>query len=98
MTEQDEEIASAEPTGEQETGEQEPVEEGEEVVRAPTKEDEDEEVVEVVDQEEESDGPKKKQMLVSADAPWKDRMWEVFSTFWPLGLVAFGGPQVRTER
>eukprot|EP00934_Nitzschia_sp_Nitz4_P004844 Nitzschia sp. Nitz4//scaffold28_size193895//89419//91122//NITZ4_001655-RA/size193895-augustus-gene-0.308-mRNA-1//-1//CDS//3329545952//4834//frame0 len=27
------------------------------------------------------------------DAPWKDRMWEVFTTFWPLGFVAFGGPQ-----
>jgi hypothetical protein len=31
---------------------------------------------------------------VSADAPWGERMWEVFSTFWPLGLIAFGGPQV----
>jgi chromate transporter len=20
-------------------------------------------------------------------------MWEVFTTFWPLGFVAFGGPQ-----
>ena len=30
---------------------------------------------------------------VSADAPWSERMWEVFTTFWPLGLVAFGGPQ-----
>jgi hypothetical protein len=36
---------------------------------------------------------KKKIMTVAADAPWKDRMWEVFSTFWPLGLIAFGGPQ-----
>jgi len=36
---------------------------------------------------------KKKRMIVPADAPWKDRMWEVFTTFWPLGLVAFGGPQ-----
>jgi hypothetical protein len=33
-------------------------------------------------------------MKVSADAPWSERMWEVFSTFWPLGLIAFGGPQV----
>ena len=32
--------------------------------------------------------------FVPADAPWKDRMWEVFTTFWPLGLIAFGGPQV----
>ena len=22
-------------------------------------------------------------------------MWEVFHTFWPLGLIAFGGPQAR---
>ena len=36
---------------------------------------------------------KKKVKLVPADAPWSARMWEVFSTFWPLGLVAFGGPQ-----
>mmetsp|Transcript_10991 Transcript_10991/g.20535 ORF Transcript_10991/g.20535 Transcript_10991/m.20535 type:complete len:486 (+) Transcript_10991:85-1542(+) len=27
------------------------------------------------------------------DIPWKTRMWEVFTTFWPLGFVAFGGPQ-----
>ncbi len=27
------------------------------------------------------------------DTPWKTRMWEVFITFWPLGFVAFGGPQ-----
>lgn len=39
------------------------------------------------------DDTKKKHMTVDADAPWKDRMWEVFTTFWPLGLVAFGGPQ-----
>jgi chromate transporter len=32
-------------------------------------------------------------MKVAADAPWSERMWEVFQTFWPLGLVAFGGPQ-----
>lgn len=30
---------------------------------------------------------KKLHMKVAADAPWKDRMWEVFTTFWPLGLV-----------
>eukprot|EP00339_Tiarina_fusa_P004721 CAMPEP_0117069942 /NCGR_PEP_ID=MMETSP0472-20121206/49087_1 /TAXON_ID=693140 ORGANISM="Tiarina fusus, Strain LIS" /NCGR_SAMPLE_ID=MMETSP0472 /ASSEMBLY_ACC=CAM_ASM_000603 /LENGTH=498 /DNA_ID=CAMNT_0004792745 /DNA_START=89 /DNA_END=1586 /DNA_ORIENTATION=+ len=34
---------------------------------------------------------------VSADAPWGERMWEVFSTFWPLGLVAFGGPQQQRD-
>lgn len=28
-----------------------------------------------------------------ADTPWSRRMWEVFTTFWPLGFVAFGGPQ-----
>jgi len=27
------------------------------------------------------------------DTPWKQRMWEVFITYWSLGLVAFGGPQ-----
>lgn len=36
---------------------------------------------------------KKKVNKVSADAPWSERMWEVFTTFWPLGLIAFGGPQ-----
>ena len=40
---------------------------------------------------------KKVHMKVAADAPWSARMWEVFTTFWPLGLVAFGGPQVRTH-
>ena len=41
------------------------------------------------EQEEEGDPGNKKQlhMKVAADAPWKDRMWEVFTTFWPLGLV-----------
>ena len=43
----------------------------------------------------EEEQSKKVHMTVSADAPWSDRMWEVFSTFWPLGLVAFGGPQVK---
>ncbi|KAG7365814.1 chromate transporter [Nitzschia inconspicua] len=43
---------------------------------------------------ENDDGKKKKTIMkVPADAPWKDRMWEVFTTFWPLGFVAFGGPQ-----
>lgn len=41
----------------------------------------------------ELDGKKKKMKMIPADAPWKDRMWEVFTTFWPLGLIAFGGPQ-----
>jgi hypothetical protein len=36
---------------------------------------------------------KRIKMKVAADAPWTDRMWEVFCTFWPLGLIAFGGPQ-----
>ena len=35
----------------------------------------------------------KKVKTVSADAPWGERMWEVFTAFWPLGLIAFGGPQ-----
>jgi hypothetical protein len=38
---------------------------------------------------------KRTKMKVAADAPWSERMWEVFTTFWPLGFVAFGGPQVR---
>jgi hypothetical protein len=48
--------------------------------------------------EEVNDEPKRTHMKVAADAPWKDRMWEVFSTFWPLGLIAFGGPQVSCLR
>jgi len=35
----------------------------------------------------------RRHMVVAADAPWGARMWEVFTTFWPLGLIAFGGPQ-----
>jgi chromate transporter len=27
------------------------------------------------------------------EAPWRERFWEVVTTFWPLGFVAFGGPQ-----
>ena len=34
-----------------------------------------------------NDKKKKIQMKVSADAPWSERMWEVFTTFWPLGFV-----------
>ena len=44
-------------------------------------------------EEEETKKSKKRHMTVAADAPWSERMWEVFSTFWPLGLIAFGGPQ-----
>jgi Chromate transporter len=36
--------------------------------------------------------PKQRKMTVAADAPWTERVWEVFTTFWPLGLIAFGGP------
>ena len=36
---------------------------------------------------------KQRHMTVAVDAPWSARMWEVFITFWPLGFVAFGGPQ-----
>ena len=50
-------------------------------------------VVDVKDGDEEA-GNKQIKMKVAADAPWSERMWEVFTTFWPLGLVAFGGPQV----
>mmetsp|Transcript_4151 Transcript_4151/g.9151 ORF Transcript_4151/g.9151 Transcript_4151/m.9151 type:complete len:526 (-) Transcript_4151:178-1755(-) len=42
---------------------------------------------------EEAADDKKIHMKVDADAPWSERMWEVFTTFWPLGFVAFGGPQ-----
>lgn len=30
---------------------------------------------------------------VSADAPWIERYIDVLKTFWPLGLISFGGPQ-----
>lgn len=36
---------------------------------------------------------KKFHMTTNADSPWSERIMEVFMTFWPLGLVAFGGPQ-----
>ena len=32
-------------------------------------------------------------LLVSADAPWIDRYVDVLKTYWPLGFIAFGGPQ-----
>jgi len=32
-------------------------------------------------------------VIAGEDIPWGTRMWEVFTTFWPLGFVAFGGPQ-----
>lgn len=32
-------------------------------------------------------------MTVPMEAPWLERMWEVFTTFWLLGFIAFGGPQ-----
>ena len=35
---------------------------------------------------------KRYKITLAADAPWTKRMWEVFTTFWPLGLIAFGGP------
>ena len=44
------------------------------------------------EEEEETNGKKKKTIMkVAADAPWKDRMWEVFTTCWPLGFVAEAG-------
>ena len=39
------------------------------------------------DAEDEKKKKKKIAMKVSADAPWSEWMWEVFTTFWPLGLV-----------
>jgi hypothetical protein len=48
----------------------------------------------VEESDEEEEGPPKKEVTrVSADAPWIERFMEVVKTFWPLGLVAFGGPQ-----
>jgi hypothetical protein len=53
----------------------------------------------VVDgQEDETEGNqhddnKNVRKYVAADAPYRERLWEVLITFWPLGLVAFGGPQ-----
>ena len=32
---------------------------------------------------------------VEEDATFGERMWEVLTTFAPLGFVAFGGPQVK---
>jgi hypothetical protein len=29
----------------------------------------------------------------TTDTPYKERLWEVIKTFWPLGFIAFGGPQ-----
>ena len=53
-----------------------------------------EKLVDSVEEEETTDDDdtknkddKRLHMKVAADAPWKDRMWEVFTTFWPLGLV-----------
>ncbi len=43
----------------------------------------------VEDENTEQPGPK----YVAADSPYRERLWEVLVTFWPLGLVAFGGPQ-----
>lgn len=42
---------------------------------------------------EEEGSIKKEVTRVSADAPWIERFVEVVKTFWPLGLIAFGGPQ-----
>jgi chromate transporter len=44
-------------------------------------------------EDDEKEDEKKKISRVSADAPWSERMYEVFTIFWPLGFVAFGGPQ-----
>ena len=33
------------------------------------------------------------EQLVSADAPWIERYVDVLKAYWPLGFVAFGGPQ-----
>jgi len=33
----------------------------------------------------------KQRIVLADDASWSQRMWEVVTTFWPLGLIAFGG-------
>ena len=38
-------------------------------------------------------GDVKEHNTAEEDIPWKTRMWEVLTTFSPLGFVAFGGPQ-----
>lgn len=50
-------------------------------------------IEEEVDNDEIEDMNDTKKKIISADSPWSVRMWEVFTTFWPLGLIAFGGPQ-----
>lgn len=63
------------------------------VLEAPDAEDQGKPLVEEEEKEGDEEEGDKKKKLVAADAPWGERMWEVFTTFWPLGLVAFGGPQ-----
>eukprot|EP00558_Chaetoceros_sp_UNC1202_P003103 CAMPEP_0197238282 /NCGR_PEP_ID=MMETSP1429-20130617/4804_1 /TAXON_ID=49237 /ORGANISM="Chaetoceros sp., Strain UNC1202" /LENGTH=465 /DNA_ID=CAMNT_0042697405 /DNA_START=118 /DNA_END=1515 /DNA_ORIENTATION=- len=41
----------------------------------------------------EANEPTSDEVALIEDTPWATRMWEVFTTFWPLGFVAFGGPQ-----
>ena len=74
------------PQGEEEK-QQEPVDDVEEVVKE-TGEDSAETAEKEDDDDENSVDNNKIHMKVAADAPWKDRMWEVFTTFWPLGLVS----------
>lgn len=72
----------------EEEKEQEPVDDVEEVVKETGGEDSAETAEKEDDDDENSMDNKKIHMKVSADAPWKDRMWEVFTTFWPLGFVS----------
>jgi len=48
-----------------------------------------EEEFESLEERDEENGTEKEE----PDSPWSQRMKEVFVTFWPLGLIAFGGPQ-----
>ena len=50
-------------------------------------------LIDVETSPDEEEGEATSATRVSADAPWKDRYIEVVDTFWPLGLIAFGGPQ-----
>lgn len=67
--------------------------EPQEIMEAPEGESTPEPVEDPNEKADETGGGKKRHMSVPADAPWSERMWEVFTTFWPLGFVAFGGPQ-----
>ena len=81
-------MAPPQGNGEEEEKRQDP-EDGiiEKVVDANAEKNGAEDDTEEEDNDKDASQKKKRHMTVAADAPWKDRMWEVFTTFWPLGLV-----------